>query len=329
MSEFLMKPKIDFAFKEIMTDEKARIGFLSAMLKICPDDIRETMLLETNLRKTYADDKLGVLDVRVLMNDNTEIDIEVQLSRLTVWAERSLFYLSKMYVDQIGPGGDYSTFKRCVSISILDFRLLDDSNDFYSCFHIAEDTRHTLLTDKMEFHVVELPKLPKELKEDSSDILLWAKFINAERKEEFDMIAEKNAYIDSAYQKLQIISQDRQKRLEYEAREKAVRDHNQFILEAENRGIAQGIEKGMVQGIEKGVAQGIEKGMAQGIEKGMAQGIEKGIAQGIEKGMEKGVAAMFALLMDISTPYQEAISVIAEKFSLPKSRVEEITEKYK
>ena len=28
MAEFLMKPKIDFAFKEIMTDEKARIGFL-------------------------------------------------------------------------------------------------------------------------------------------------------------------------------------------------------------------------------------------------------------------------------------------------------------
>lgn len=30
MSDFLMKPKIDFAFKEIMADEIARIGFLSA-----------------------------------------------------------------------------------------------------------------------------------------------------------------------------------------------------------------------------------------------------------------------------------------------------------
>ena len=29
MDIFLMKPKIDFAFKEIMTDEKARVGFLS------------------------------------------------------------------------------------------------------------------------------------------------------------------------------------------------------------------------------------------------------------------------------------------------------------
>ncbi len=27
MAEFLMKPKIDFTFKEIMIDEKARIGF--------------------------------------------------------------------------------------------------------------------------------------------------------------------------------------------------------------------------------------------------------------------------------------------------------------
>lgn len=51
MAEFLMKPKIDFAFKEIMTDEKAHIGFLSAVLKIKPEEIKETQLLNTNLRK--------------------------------------------------------------------------------------------------------------------------------------------------------------------------------------------------------------------------------------------------------------------------------------
>ena len=53
---------------------------------------------------------------------------------------------------------------------------------------------------------------------------------------EFDMLAEKNSYIGSAYQHLQVISQDKQKRMEYEAREKAVRDYNQGILEAEQRG---------------------------------------------------------------------------------------------
>lgn len=245
MTEFLMKPKIDFAFKEIMLDEKARTGFLSAVLKIDPDSIKETALLNTHLRKTHVDDKLGILDVRVLMNNNTEIDIEINLSELKVWADRALFYLAKMYAEQIKPGEDYGGFKKCVSISILDFTLFADIPEFYSCFHIAEDKRHILYTDKMEFHVLELPKLPKELTEDSNEILLWAKFINAERKEEFDMLASKDPYIESAYQQLLIISQDEEKRAEYEAREKAVRDHLQFMREAEERGMERGMERGI------------------------------------------------------------------------------------
>ena len=50
------------------------------------------------------------------------------------------------------------------------------------------------------------------------------------------MLARKNQYIESAYERLQVISQDRKKRLEYEAREKAILDHSQMILEAEERG---------------------------------------------------------------------------------------------
>ena len=59
------------------------------------------------------------------------------------------------------------------------------------------------------------------------------------------MLATKNAYIQSAYDQLQMISQDRQKRLEYEAREKAVLDYNQLILEAEQRGEQKGEQHGM------------------------------------------------------------------------------------
>ncbi len=243
MSQFLMKPKIDFAFKEIMANENARIGFLSAVLQIDPNSIKETHILNTYLRKVHEEDKQGILDVRILLNNNTEIDIEIQLSELKVWADRSLFYLSKMYTEQIEEGQKYNLFKRCVSISILDFTLFNDTDEFYSCFHLWEDNRHTLYTDKMEFHVLELSKLPKELKENASDILLWAKFISAEKEEEFTMLATKNPYIKSAYEQLQVISQDKQKRLEYEAREKAVRDHNQMMYEAEQRGIQIGEQR--------------------------------------------------------------------------------------
>ncbi len=263
MPEFLMKPKIDMAFKELMMVENVRIGFLSAILKLDPKEIKETRILNTDLRKVHKEDKLGILDVRIIMNNDTEIDIEIQLSELRVWADRALFYLAKMYTEQISEGEDYTVFKKCVSINILGFKLFYDSEEFYSCFHISEDTRRTLYTDKFEFHVIELPKLPKELQEDSNDILLWAKFINAERKEEFDMLEGRNEYIDNAYKHLQVISRDKKKRHEYEAREKAVRDHNQFLREATERGFEQGVEIGEQRGIQIGEQRGKERKMIE------------------------------------------------------------------
>ncbi len=101
MPDFIMKPKVDFAFKEIMMDEKARTGFLAAVLHINPEDIKETHILNTSLRKLHEDDKLGILDVRILLNNDMEIDAEIQLSELEVWADRSLFYTSKMFTEQI------------------------------------------------------------------------------------------------------------------------------------------------------------------------------------------------------------------------------------
>lgn len=49
---------------------------------------------------------------------------------------------------------------------------------------------------------------------------------------EFEMLAGKNKSIEKAYEKLRVISQDEKKRMEYEAREKALRDHNQMMKEA-------------------------------------------------------------------------------------------------
>lgn len=260
-----MKPKIDFAFKEIMENNGARTGFLAAVLKVNPKDIKETQILNPYLRKMHEDDKLGILDVRVLLNNDTEIDTEIQLAEFAAWSARTLFYLSKMFAGQIEKGQDYSLLKKCVSISILDFVLFkDEETGFYSCFHIREDSRNFLYTDKMEFHVIELPKLPEELKEEDS-LLLWAKFINAERKEEFDMLAEKSPYINSAYQQLQVISQDKEKRLEYEAREKAVRDHNQMMKEARERGMQEGRREGMREGMQEGRREGRREGRQEGI----------------------------------------------------------------
>lgn len=49
MTESLMKPKLYFVFRQIMENERARLGFLSSILRIRPEDIKETHILSIDL----------------------------------------------------------------------------------------------------------------------------------------------------------------------------------------------------------------------------------------------------------------------------------------
>lgn len=89
---------------------------------------------------------------------------------------------------------------------------------------------------------MELPKLEKR-EYPESELLDWARFFNAERKEDLRAVAEKNEYIGKAYHRLTHISADEEKRLEYEAREKAIRDHNYLLKVNLEQGIRIGEDR--------------------------------------------------------------------------------------
>lgn len=238
---FLMLPTVDFCFKELMEYERVRQGFLAAVLHVLPEEIKKTTIMPPNLRKGHKEEKLGILDIRIIMRDNTQIDIEMQVSPYDCWPERTLFYLSKMFVSQIESGDPYRTLAKCIHIGILDYVIYPESAAFHSCFHIREDVLGSLYTDKMEFHVIELPKL-KNMGEPQNELQQWVKFLGGKRKEDFMEMAAKNEYIEEAYNVLKNISADDQKRLEYDAREKAILDYNHQMRSSKLNGINEGIE---------------------------------------------------------------------------------------
>ena len=80
--------------------------------------------------------------------------------------------------------------------------------------------------------------------------------MNAERQEDFEEMAEKDKYIEKAYETLKNISADEEKRLEYEAREKALRDHN-YLMQSNWEA---GLEAGRKAGLEAGRKAGLEYG---------------------------------------------------------------------
>ena len=87
------------------------------------------------------------------------------------------------------------------------------------------------------------------------------------------MAANKNEYIKEAYDQLEVISQDEEKRMEYNARQKAIWDHNTLMEENFSRGM----EKGRAEGIAKGRAEGIAKGRADLLAKMAADGVPEEI----------------------------------------------------
>lgn len=77
------------------------------------------------------DDKDFILDIHVALNDDTDINLEMQVKRQVDWAERSLSYLCRTF-DRLTEGENYDDAKSAIHIGFLDFTPFPDIPEFYA-----------------------------------------------------------------------------------------------------------------------------------------------------------------------------------------------------
>ncbi len=266
---FIMLPTVDFCFKELMQNSKVRQGFIAALLGKDPEEIRETTILPTSTRQEYEDDKLGILDVAVSLQDGTKLDLEMQVLNFAYWTNRILFYLSKMYTGQLKKGDPYDNLKKCIHVSVLDFIHFPEDKRCYHKISFCDVKTGIPYTDLMELHILELRKLPEKARNEEG-VIRWMRFFNGKKKEDFEEMAKTDQYMAEAFSELEKLSADERKRLEYEAREKAVRDYNSLMGGELRRGLERGIKEGKKQGIEQGIEQGRRALVIHMLENGMS-----------------------------------------------------------
>lgn len=148
-----------------------------------------------------------------------------------------------MYTDQLKAGESYDKLKKCIHVGILDFVHFPDDDRCYRKIIFCDKDTGEEYTDLLEIHVLELEKLP-EKEQNESGIIRWMRFLGAKSRREFEKMAKEDVYIDEAYEMLKHMSADEKKRLEYEAREKAIRDYNSQIQASREEGLAIGVERG-------------------------------------------------------------------------------------
>lgn len=244
--------KYDFCIKEVMENEIVRTHFISDVLRIPLEDIQSVRIMNPFLWKRYQKQKLGILDIQLALNNDTKINVEIQLKPQKYWEKRTVFYLAKMFTADLRRGESYKKAKKCIAITILDFNL--DERKAYHNVYMLRDESGKLYTDVLELHTIELKKSP--VKELPSPLDEWHRLFNAKTEEDLDMIKSKtkNRGIIEAIKELKEISLIDILRYDHEMRLKAKRDR-----EAEDEYVFdQGVKAGKDEGIKLGRDEGIQ-----------------------------------------------------------------------
>lgn len=157
-----------------------------------------------------------------------------------------------MFAEQLKKGESYEKLKKCIQVSILDFILFRDDKRCCRTVHLRDDETGKLYNDKMELQILELKKLSGEI-QTGEDIVNWMRFFNGKKRKEFEDMARVDEYLDEAYEALKRLSADDEKRLEYEARAKVLRDHINVLEGIKEEGMEEGRKEGRKEGIQMAV----------------------------------------------------------------------------
>ena len=251
MIKNLLDPKVDFVFKNIFGSEKhpeILISFLNAILK-SDIPIVHVEIKGTDIAKNFVEDKYSRLDIKAITSNSEIINIEIQLKNEHNMIKRSLYYLSKMYEEQLSEGDDYTSLKRTVCINILNFKYLK-TESFHSVYRLKERQTNEELTDVIEMHFIEVPKLPVD--SDETDMLVaWVEFLKNPESEKVRHLELSVKEVREAKDELIKMSNNEEQREMYDMRTQIFRDRISAFNTAKEEGKEEGRQEGIKQGVYK------------------------------------------------------------------------------
>ena len=221
----------DYAFKRFLGSEENKPilqDLLQCILGLSSDEITGLELMDKELTKEELSDKSGILDVKLKLANGTVIDIEIQASWNASFVKRTLFYWAKMYTADFKAGESYDNLHKCITINIIaDGFHLNDA--VHSEYLLQEKRAHTLLTDVLEVHFLDLQAAKRvKAKEDEeskqNQLIHWLRFIGAKNKEERAMLATKSPILKMLNEQIDILSLSPVERKLYESRMKLKSD---------------------------------------------------------------------------------------------------------
>lgn len=258
----LILPTNDYVFKRIFGykgNEDITKNLINSIIntKVTSINLDGNTILE----KELLDDKLGILDIKATLNNDTLCNIEMQMINQNNIEKRIMYYWSKLFSSSISSGENYNLLKKTIVILIANFEInnIKEIPKVHTEWNIREKSYpRFILTNVFEIHIINLEKVKQFKREnrknnfafkDNAETTLnsWIKFLlTPDELEESTM--ENNEDIKKAKEELDNIRNDEYERRIAELRLKHIMDTKAI----EEFGYDRGIEEGLKQGLEQG-----------------------------------------------------------------------------
>lgn len=294
-----MYPQNDFIFKRLFGYEGNEEITKNFVENIIGENITKLEFKNPYLLRESKNDKEEILDIKVLLDNHVQCDIEIQVSNEHDVEKRILDSWAKMYRQSIGKGKNYISMQRTIVIFITTFDIdnLKVIKDYKTKWEIQEEKTKIRLTDMLEIDIIELSKAKKQIRNGTFDEVKtlkdWITFLINPKELEGSGMEEMSEEVKQAYEVWQ--------RLNLNEEEREIAEKRYLELASREYGKEYERKLGRKQGREQGLKEGKEQGLKEGREEGIKEGIKQGKEQGIHEEKIKIAKEMLKEKIDIET----------------------------
>jgi predicted transposase/invertase (TIGR01784 family) len=247
--------RFDWAIKRLLRN-KANFGILEGFLsELLGEDIKIDSILESESNRQTIDNKMNRVDLLVRNSKGKLIIIEVQSNYTHDYLARILFGVSKLMVDNMDKGMDYSRIKKIISVNIVYFDLgHGDDYIYHGTTNFVGLYKKDILSlspqEQIVFQAEQIPHVYPEyyiIKVDKFDNIAkntldeWINFLKNEEVNE----GTKAKGLIEAKEKMDILKLSKEEMAEYENDLDAWRDYASSMSTSFLSGELKGEEKGI------------------------------------------------------------------------------------
>ncbi len=252
MGADILPPSDDRVFKLILSPEESKPILMDLISSIIKRPVVGVEVRNSEIPPEDTREKAERLDVNCRIDDGSQVDLEMQASRIQEDSDgqhqnlkgKSIYYLCDLQSSQPSKGlRRYDKLARTYQVTFCSYTVFPDRTEYVNSFSLRHDEDNELLADAIHVVYVELSKLQEIMKksvEDMTDLEKWAVFFQYASEPNYretvnEVIASKEV-LQMAGNRLMSISQDERERAVFRSRRMYQTDLQSDLATAEDRG---------------------------------------------------------------------------------------------